>query len=243
MKSHKDYQWYHPIKLPNGETTLPEHDYSPSWRLIAECMPWSECNDKIVLDIGCRDGLFSLKAEQAGARAVYAIDSCLSRGLVEFIIPTFKSNIIAYEISLFDLIQVTYDTILFFGVLYHLRYPFLGLRKCLEMLNPGGTLYIETALLTDPKFQSLPMLYCPIHGHSGYDQSSCSFFNLEGLTQTLNSLGASCKVKGYSKLPVGNPIVDRVFVEVKKTSPAVTENTLNYWHGIHNSYQRPTHVQ
>lgn len=245
MSKHTDYQWYHPIRLPSGEMTKPQNDYSPSWKLIERCMNFDLCKDRDVLDIGCRDGLYSLKAEQAGAKSVMAIDTCMSKGLVEFILPTFKSKITTEEVSLYQLPSVHrtvmehYDVILFFGVLYHLRYPMFGLKKCLEILRPNGVIFMETAMMVGEKFDGIPLLFCPTNGHSGYDQSSCTFFNEAGIVETVRSLGGKATLLGTSAVTTGNPPVLRAFFSITKTQSDVSENTWNYWNGTHHSYPRP----
>jgi SAM-dependent methyltransferase len=232
-----DYKWYHKIKFPNGETTVPENDYSPSWHLIDRSMEWERCRGQRILDIGCRDGLWSLMAEQAGADSIIAIDTCLSKALKECVIPSFNSKIKASETNLFELQSRPFDLIFFFGVLYHLRYPFLGLKKCLSLLKDDGTLFIETSLLVEPRYQDIPLLYCPTKD-GPYDATSCSFFNLMGLNQTLTSLGARTLNLAFASSEVGNPKVDRVFLEVQKTQNETPDLVLDYWHQTHSSYDR-----
>jgi len=79
-----------------------------------------------------------------------------------------------------------FDVILFAGVLYHLRYPFWGLKVLRDVMKPGGELLIETAIWRgDP---NNAMLFCPIENDSPYEPTSCTFFNEKGLVDTLNSL-------------------------------------------------------
>jgi len=79
-----------------------------------------------------------------------------------------------------------FDVILFSGVLYHLRYPFWGLKVLRDMMKPGGELLIETAIWRgDP---NNAMLFCPIENDSPYEPTSCTFFNVKGLVDTLKSL-------------------------------------------------------
>src|SRR5262249_41441549 len=80
-----------------------------------------------------------------------------------------------------------FDVILFPGVLYHLRYPFWGLKVLRDMMKPGGELLIETAIWRgDP---NNAMLFCPIENEGPYHEpTSCTFFNEKGLVDTLKSL-------------------------------------------------------
>ena len=55
------------------------------------------------------------------------------------------------EVSVYDLdsLEQQFDIVVFFGVLYHLRYPQLGLARIRNVLKDGGLLLMETAILLD----------------------------------------------------------------------------------------------
>jgi hypothetical protein len=59
---------------------------------------------KRVLDIGCRDGLFSFEAEKMGAQEVLGIDNDLSPGATEFLIPWFQSKVRMQAVNLYDFV-------------------------------------------------------------------------------------------------------------------------------------------
>jgi SAM-dependent methyltransferase len=95
-----------------------------------------------------------------------------------------------YEKNLFDLKEESYgkfDVIFFPGILYHLRYPIYALKIVADVLNEGGTLLIETAILLEDKNRAI--LYCPTNDDGPYGSTSCAFFNSKGLVDTLKSLG------------------------------------------------------
>jgi SAM-dependent methyltransferase len=145
---------------------------------------------KRVLDIGCRDGLFSFLAEQMGAEEVIGIDSNLSLGATELLIPYFGSRVKMVEMNVVDLTPETFGTfdfIVFTGILYHLRYPMWSLNVVSRLLVPGGRVLIETGMLYDDEQHAL--LYCPFGPEQPYDHTSVTFFNRKGLTDTLYSLG------------------------------------------------------
>ena len=77
--------------------------------------------------------------------------------------------------------------IIFPGVLYHLRYPFWALKVIRDVLKLGGHLLIETAIWEGERNNA--MLFCPIGEESPYEPSSCTFFNVKGLVDTLKSMG------------------------------------------------------
>jgi len=154
-----------------------------------ECM---NLKGKRVLDIGCRDGLFSFKAESMGADEVVGIDNDLSKAATEFIIPFLHSKVKMQQVNLYDLDPNTFgvfDTVIFAGVLYHLRYPFWGLKLIRDIMKVGGYLLIETAIWQGEPDKA--MLFCPIGNESPYypDTTSCTFFNEKGLVDTMKSLG------------------------------------------------------
>lgn len=185
------YKWYHTIKVANGiytDSVCP--DYKSLWDFNLECMKNIDFKNKRVLDIGCRDGLFSFEAEKRGAREIIGIDNDISKGATEFLIPLFKSNVQMYELNLYDLTPEKFglfDIIIFFGVLYHLRYPFWGLKKVIDCLSDGGTLLLESGMLVSDKLENKDFLYCPVE-ESPYDPTSCTFFNKKGLSTTMRSL-------------------------------------------------------
>src|SRR5262249_10644037 len=141
-------------------------------------------------DIGCRDGLFSLRAEARGAAEVIGIDNDLSVGAREVVLPYLCSKVRLFAMNLFDLRPETFgsfDGVIFSGVLYHLRFPFWGLKLIRDVMQPGGWLLLETAIYRE--HEDLPLLYCPIEDESPYEPTSVTFFNMKGLTDTLSSLG------------------------------------------------------
>jgi SAM-dependent methyltransferase len=184
------YSWYHIIPLTDTLSTPGLPRLKDVVANVLRSVRSIDLKDKRVLDIGCRDGMFSFEAEKRGAREVIGIDNDLSRGAVEFLIPFFRSKVRMHQLNLYDLSPEQFgkfDVIIFPGVLYHLRYPFWALKVVREMLQPQGTLVLETALLWDTN--QMPLLYCPTGDDSPYEPSSCTFFNVRGLAVTLQSMG------------------------------------------------------
>jgi 2-polyprenyl-3-methyl-5-hydroxy-6-metoxy-1,4-benzoquinol methylase len=65
---------------------------------------------KRVLDVGCRDGLFSFEAERRGAAEVIGFDNDLSAGAIELLIPYFGSKVRMERMNLLDLKPDTFGT-------------------------------------------------------------------------------------------------------------------------------------
>lgn len=204
IKNINNYNWYHEIEIKKGISTKAvdafEIDgkyqtYSSSkdhWnqKNIFKILEKIDFKGKRVLDIGCRDGLFSFYAEKHGAKEVIGIDNDLSKGAVELLIPYFKSKVKMYEKNLYDIEENDFgkfDIIIFVGVLYHLRYPFYSFKKIKDILNKNGQIILETGIYLDENKRSV--LYCPIENDSEYEKTSCTFFNVKGLTDSLKSMG------------------------------------------------------
>ena len=153
--------WFHNLHLPDGSQTAPKHalgDFpSVKWRGIASAIP-ADLVGWTALDLGCNAGFYSFELARRGA-AVTAVDS--NRHYLrqarwaarEF---GLDGRIDFREQQLYDLGREPgrYDLVLFLGVLYHLRYPLLGLdvvtRKtrrllCLQsMTMPGEAVFEHT---------------------------------------------------------------------------------------------------
>jgi tRNA (mo5U34)-methyltransferase len=126
--------WFHNIHLPDGTQTAPDHPLGDfpfrKWEMVKDYIPRDLSGWK-VLDIGCNAGFYSFELARRGAR-VTSIDMdsryleqahwCAGQfGLsdrIEFI-----------QMQVYQLAQMkaTFDLVWFMGVLYHLRYPLLGL--------------------------------------------------------------------------------------------------------------------
>lgn len=114
------YKFYHTIQVTESLCTAgaPEHQISQQ-PVLAEIKKLDLAGKK-VLDVGCRDGLYSFLAEQRGAEQIIGIDHDLSLGAVELLIPYMKSKVRMHQMNLLDLRPETFgqfDVIIFAGVL------------------------------------------------------------------------------------------------------------------------------
>jgi SAM-dependent methyltransferase len=251
-----NYWWYHRIAIADGlYTPSTVAQFQPMWNFNLHAMNAVDFNGRKVLDVGCRDGLFSFEAERRGAREVIGIDTRLSLGTTELLIPYFRSNVKMYELSLFDIEPDrfgTFDIILCYGVLYHLRYPVWGLQKLVNCLADGGTLLVESGMLVDSRYAASEFMYCPVED-SPYEPSSCSFFNRKALDTTMRSLGCeaiACHTLGVDFVggpgaralefarstarrlrARGRPRVKRQFLIYRKNSAILEPRVKAYWDG------------
>jgi SAM-dependent methyltransferase len=251
----KKYIFYHIIQVTENLSTPGYEDYVPIQEVPLRALSSLDLKNKRVLDIGCRDGLFSFEAEKLGAQEIIGIDNDLSMGAVNVLIPHFKSKVKMYEFNVIDLKPETFgmfDVVIFPGVLYHLRYPFWVLKQIKDVLHEGGQLIIETAVLVDDNKQ--PLLLCPIGSEGPYHEAtSCTFFNIKGLTDTLTTLDlvtqktellspppssdnknllSSIKSRLRALKPV-KPYVDRATFICCKQSQTVNQKAKEYWDSTH----------
>ncbi|MBV8809180.1 MAG: methyltransferase domain-containing protein, partial [Acidobacteriaceae bacterium] len=122
--------WFQRIELPGGLQT-------PGWSdPKVEKLPYFGLPEKTtgmrVLDIGHAEGFFSFEAEKRGATEVIAIDNYppMIRKF-EICRAALESRVHSYLTSVYDLDPKTFgtfDLVMFYGVLYHLRHPILALQ-------------------------------------------------------------------------------------------------------------------
>lgn len=137
--------WFHNLHLPDGSQTAPDHTLGdfPSfkWQKIAPYIPLDLAGWN-VLDIGCNAGFYSFQLAARGA-TVTGIDTDLHYlAQAEWAAAQFglqeRTRFLQRSVYDLDPDAERYDLVVFMGVLYHLRYPLLGLdlvartvRRCL----------------------------------------------------------------------------------------------------------------
>jgi 2-polyprenyl-3-methyl-5-hydroxy-6-metoxy-1,4-benzoquinol methylase len=211
----------------------------PSQEKVLDAIRSIDFSGKRVLDIGCRDGLYSFEAETRGAAVVVGIDNDLSRGAVELAIPARGSKVEMREMNLLDLTPDTFglfDVVLFPGVLYHLRYPFEAMRAIRDVLVEGGRVVVETAVFADENRHAY--LYCPIGDENPYDATSVTLFNVKGLRDSLRSFGLITEAEriqcGFAPDPADEKkVIDRVCLTCRKDTSGVKASVQKYWEGVH----------
>jgi tRNA (mo5U34)-methyltransferase len=144
-------RWYHTIDLGGGVVTRGVDD-SPL-RLSRVQLPES-LHGQTVLDIGAWDGFFSFECERRGAARVVAADhfSWSGRGWgtkAGFTLAreALGSRVEDVDIDVMDLAPErigSFDVVLFLGVLYHLRHPFLALERVASVTR--DYLIVETVV-------------------------------------------------------------------------------------------------
>ena len=126
--------WFHNLHLPDGTQTAPDHflgDFPAyKWQELDAALP-ADLRGWSALDVGCNAGFYSFELARRGAQ-VRGIDSsahylaqarwAASRFGLENCVEFEQRNIYSLLPD-----ERQYDLVLFMGLLYHLRYPLLGL--------------------------------------------------------------------------------------------------------------------
>jgi len=263
MRRLKDtYSFYHRIPL-NDNLCLPGRMTGEQAKVLETIPKYIHATDH-VLDIGARDGLFCVEAARCGATRIVAVDNDTSQLFTDIVIPWFGLNV-EYVIDNFLNMGPEYaeafDAVIFSGVLYHLRYPMYGIQRVASMLRPDGIMILETAFLD--AFNEFPILLCPIGHESPYEATSVTFFNRNGLRDTIMSLGFSVTEvvdeftyernteTDYDRLPFpeGNSRhnIGRLIWVCKKDNPQIPkwtkgwpsiEQTRGYWNTSHDFHHK-----
>jgi tRNA (mo5U34)-methyltransferase len=126
--------WFHNLHLPDGTQTAPDHflgDFpSYKWEQVRRFLP-EDLKGWTALDIGCNAGFYSIELARRGAH-VTGIDydpHYLEQARWASRRFGVADRIELREMTVYDLARSgeAWDLVLFMGVLYHLRYPLLGL--------------------------------------------------------------------------------------------------------------------
>jgi tRNA (mo5U34)-methyltransferase len=152
-------KWWHRMDLGDGVITSgpdPAEEKGKIWELTPEMF-----EGKTVLDIGAWDGYFSFLAEGYGAKEVTALDIGTKPGF-ELAHEIYKSKV---KYVTMDIMKASpenlgiFDVVLYPGVLYHMKFPYLCLHKVAELVKEGGTLFVETHTSQIPNQWPVMMFY------------------------------------------------------------------------------------
>jgi len=154
-------QWYHCLRLTSNYVTAGRSGLSldfPNWETNYQFPTKSQMKGKSVLDIGCMNGIFAYEAERRGASRVLAIDRDPpafpdAREAFEFAGRALGSKVVSYRgMSVYDLEPSDpglFDIVLFYGVLYHLKFPLYGLYKAAAIAKEEFILETHVTLNDD----------------------------------------------------------------------------------------------
>lgn len=167
--------WFHKIEVSPGIYTPGIQD---SEGLLNHIGLPEDLSGMRVLDIGARDGFFSFECEKRGAKEVIALDYTsadstgfiVARDILNSKVEWVNANV--YDINNLNLGQ--FDLILFLGVIYHLRHPYLAIDKLHDALHVGGKVIVESHILD-----------------GGFVDESGNWVNLDSLNPRLTELNVA----------------------------------------------------
>jgi tRNA (mo5U34)-methyltransferase len=149
--------WFHKLRIYDDLVT-------PGWSDPAvEKLPIYGLPERMdgmrVLDVGCAEGFFSFEAERRGAAEVVAIDS-FSDSIERFQIvrAALGSKVRGSLCNVYDISPRTFgtfDLVMFFGVLYHLKHPWLALEKIFSVCS--GDMLLQTLVTDEPQYRDLSL--------------------------------------------------------------------------------------
>lgn len=164
-------RWYHCLRLAPDYTTPGLSGFSldsPGWENNYQFPSADDLRGKSLLDIGTMNGIFAYEAERRGASRVLAIDRDPAafpdaREAFELAGRAFGSRVVEYRgMSVYDLAPATtgsFDFVLLYGVLYHLKFPLLGLYRTASVCKQE--LIVETHVTLNDDLGLPMMLFYP----------------------------------------------------------------------------------
>jgi len=130
----------------NGVTIDSEWRSDLKWDRLKDRI--TPLNDRAVLDVGCGNGYYALRIQEAGARSVIGIDPTLLYVMqflaLEYFLRPQSVFVLPLRLNELPRNPGLFDTTFSMGVLYHQRSPLDHLRQLRQTLRPGGQLVLET---------------------------------------------------------------------------------------------------
>ncbi len=149
--------WWHCIDLGQGIKTKtssligePIDHPRDRWQVISQCLP-TDLTGKMVLDVGCNSGFFSIEAKRRNAAYVLGIDAQRHEIMqANFVKHILNLDIEYRQINIYDLDPRTigkFDVTLALGIVYHCKHLLLALEKL--FLVTSELLIVDSSVLID----------------------------------------------------------------------------------------------
>ena len=140
--------WFQKWEIRPGFVTPGKNDIT---KIMADARVPADLTGKRVLDIGSYTGTVALECERRGAAEVVALD------LMDPTVTGFAdlAEVLGSEVnwtngSMYELdpgVHGTFDVVICFGVLYHLRWPIFGLDRMRTVTKDDASVHMETHVI------------------------------------------------------------------------------------------------
>ncbi|MCC6933548.1 MAG: DUF1698 domain-containing protein [Deltaproteobacteria bacterium] len=139
-------QWFHRIDLGNGLVTPGlESDLTSTKFEVIKPYITENLRNKTVLDIGCNAGAISIEFARQGSRVTGIDIRDMYVNQARWVASVLQLDIRYATVPVYQIDSLgEFDIIVFFGMLYHLRYPMVALDLLKKICK--GQLFIETAI-------------------------------------------------------------------------------------------------
>lgn len=189
-----EINWFHSFDLGDGKIIEGIKALNFLQR-EADLILGSDLGGRTVLDIGAWDGFFSFEAERRGAARVVATDHFCWSGAgwgnrlgFDFVHAALNSKVEPVDVDVHDLSSDElglFDKVLFLGVFYHLKDPYVALEKAAAMCSDCLVIETVTAL---PR-EKLPAMRLFESGELASDPTNFWAPNLPALEVMLRTFG------------------------------------------------------
>lgn len=138
--------WFHDLDL-HGVRTAPDHplgDFLGNlWATVSRAFP-EDMRGSTVLDIGCNAGFYTFRLAERGATVTGIDHDPHYLRQARYAAEVLGHDVELLQMEAYDVPDLgrRFDYVLFMGVLYHLRYPLLGLDRVREVV--GGRMIFQT---------------------------------------------------------------------------------------------------
>jgi tRNA (mo5U34)-methyltransferase len=207
----QEIRWFHSFDLGNGETIEGLKKISVLQK-EADLILGDYVAGRTVLDIGAWDGYFSFEAERRGAARVVATDHFCWSGEgwgnqqgFNYVHGRLNSKVEPVDVDVMDLPAAglgQFDVVLFLGVFYHLKDPYVGLESAAKMC--ANHLVVETVTAL-PRTQQ-PAMRLFESGELNGDPTNFWAPNLPALELMLRTFGFKRIEFVMSPISVNHPL-------------------------------------
>jgi tRNA (mo5U34)-methyltransferase len=199
--------WYHSIELPDGRVVEGLQTLEQQQARLREFPIPDDLSGKRVLDIGAWDGWFAFEMERRGAE-VMAIDN-IEQPAFHLAHDRLGSKV---DYRVMDVLELSpdkvgrFDIVLFFGVLYHLKHPLLGLEKVCAVTKEMA---LVESFVTDEGPGGRPVL-------EFYETDELCGRQDNWVGPTTECLLAFCRTAGFARVEPGRVLEQRAHVVCRR---------------------------